>query len=771
MEKGCSLKKLSVIAAVTLAILAVAVSIPAQAQAPSFSNPSVIPGSQANLHGPYVSSVRYLIFTSDAANFLGILSGQIQIMDFPPSSFSNIQQALSTPYLNVTSGTGSGEEFIYFNMYSPKDPGYYLPFRQAIAHLVNYTYIQSVVLNGIQGVATPNLLLPSAFGDFSSTNIVTYPYSLQLANESLARDPQIAWNPNDNQPSGTGFACTGGKGVWEYATSPGSGIPNGTAFTPIFYTRNDHPTWLIESQQIWKDAAKIGLCLKLIPVTGFGSIYPIVFEQYSDKWAMYFGGVGFSSPLNPITDFYYAYTKDPGWANPFLNTVHFYNATIEQLLHEEYAANNLTLAASLSRQVDYMLSQQIPILNMWWDSTIIPSLNNYGGTYWSGYVNVPSFSTWTFATGIWTLLNVHQVNPATGQPIVGGTFTVGQHEAPDDFNPFQAESVYDFDIINAIYDSPMVASPANPSITGLIPWMLTGYPIVKTGVTLTTPHGYKIVNGQTITLNFMNNITFQDNVKMTAADYNFSLWVTNLNGATYNATTHTCSAPCWVRYVNYTSADYTGTLPTLVDSVVNNQTSVTVYINDTSYTSYLLAVTLPVFPEHLWSQVSYSAFDNDINPITNSVGGTLLETGTGPFYFGTYVSSQYTLLYRNPGYFRTNIYAWTLPSVSVGQPLSLNLNLTQQGTPIPSNSVVRAYLVRPSSGVMVSPVATLTQSGTSWSGSLSTAGLAPGFYEVIVNATYTTNGITHTALQFWGVTLTSSVTSTTTTTSTTSTSG
>gem|GEM_PF-6341628 len=44
-------------------------------------------------------------------------------------------------------------------------------------------------------------------------------------------------------------------------------------------------------------------------------------------------------PLNPITDFYYAYTKDPGWSNPFLNTVHFYNATIEQLLHEEYAAN------------------------------------------------------------------------------------------------------------------------------------------------------------------------------------------------------------------------------------------------------------------------------------------------------------------------------------------------------------------------------------------------------------------------------------------------
>jgi ABC-type transport system substrate-binding protein len=720
----------------------------------TFTNPSVIPGSEADLHGPRVATVNYPIFTSDHASLEALIGGQTQIMDFPPSQFSDIQTALATKYLNVTTGTGSGEEFIYFNTYSPKVPGYDLHFRQAVEHLIDYGYIQTTVLNGVQGVATPNILLPSAFGQFSTSDITTYPYSLPAANASLASDSYLKWNPTAVKPSSSNtIACDGSPGVWQWS--------DGSSFTPIFITRPDHPTWLVETEKIWHDAAKIGLCFDMEQKTGFGSVFPIVFKQYSNNWAMYFGGVGFSSPLDGISDLFYAYTKDPGWTNPFLNTDHYYNDTLDPILHDMFSTTDVSRAQSDSQQAVKILSQQIPTLDMWWDSILIPSLNNYNGQYWTGYVNTPAYSTWTFATGFWTLLNVHQIDPVTGSPKVGGTFTVGLHEAPDDLNIFQAESVYDLDVLGSLYDSPMVPLAGNPSLSGIVPWAVTGVPTVNSGVTTTTPHGYKIVNGMTMTLNFMNNITFHDNVRMTASDFNFSLWYENLNGATYNATTGQCSAPCWTQYAADSSAIYTGTLPDLTDSVVNSPTSVTVFMNGTGLEDWKGIVLNPILPQHLWSQVNSTKFNSDIDPTTNSTHGALLVAGTGPFIFGKWVRSQYITIDRNPGYFRTDIRDWSL-AAPAGSSVPLSVTLLQQGSPIPSTASVTATVLQ--NGQPTGATATLSPAGSVWNGTLSTASLSPGFYEIVVNGTYSDNsGLSHEALQFWGLNVGGAITTTTST--------
>jgi ABC-type transport system substrate-binding protein len=724
----------------------------ATAQTSVVQNASVVPGNAADLHGPRVSTVRYPIFTSDHASLQALIAGQGQIMDFPPSAFSDIQTALSTPNLNVTVGTGSGEEFVYFNQFSPTVAGYYLPFRQAFAHLVDYGYIQNTVLNGIQGVASPNILLPQAYGNFSTNDITTYTYSLQAANQSLAGDPQIAWNPTATQPTtSASIACNGGTGVWQYATALGSHIANGTNFEPAFYTRSDHPTWLTETQEIWKDAAKIGLCMKMLPLNHFSSVFPIIFKAYSNNWDMYFGGVSSGPPLDAVSGLYFAYTKNPGWNTPFLNTVHYYDPTLEPILHDMWSTIDPAKAQADSQQAVKLLSQQIPILNMWWDAVIIPSLNNANGQYWTGYVNVNAFSTWTFATGVYTILNAHQFDPTTGNTITGGTFTVNMHEAPDDFNLMQATSVYDFDIISPYYDTPMITDPGNPGLTGLIPWMITSKPTLTTGVTMTTPHGYNLVNGMTITLNFYNNITFSDNVRVTANDFNFTLWYENLNGATFS--NGTCSAPCWMPYVGNQPSDPFGTLSDLTDSQVTSPTTVTVYLNGTGFEDYKTIVLTSVIPEHLWSSVNATALNGDIDPTTNSVNGVKLITGTGPVYFGTYVASQYITSPRFSGYFRTDINDWTLPAVNPGNPIPISLAFTQQGQPIPSSAQATATLLQASKPVGSS---TLTVNGTNWVGTLPTTGLQPGFYELVGNATYTdSSGLAHEALQFWGVNLTS----------------
>jgi hypothetical protein len=288
--------------------------------------------------------------------------------------------------------------------------------------------------------------------------------------------------------------------------------------------------------------------------------------------------------------------------------------------------------------------------------------------------------------------------------------------------------------------------------------MLSSTPTITTGVTTTTPHGYNLVNGMTVALNFYNNITFSDNVRMTADDFNFSLWYMNLNGATLS--NGMCSGPCWMQYVGNQPGDYFGTLPDLTDSQVTSPTSMTIYLNGTGFEDYKTALVTPVLPEHLWSSVNSTALNGDIDPTTNSVNGIKLITGTGPVYFDSYVTSQYVLSQRFLGYFRTDINDWTLPSVAPGTPIPLSLAFTQQGQPIPTSAQATATLLQAGSSVGST---TLTVNGTNWVGNLATTNLAPGFYEVVGNATYTdSSGLAHEALQFWGINLTGAVQTTTT---------
>jgi hypothetical protein len=719
--------------------------------ATSHSNPSVVPGSQALTVGPYINKVTYPFFTSDHASDSALIAGQANIIDYPPP-IADYQNILNTPYINTTVEYGASFESLFFNQNSAKDAGYYFPFRQAVAQIVNYTYMQDVALNGVQGIVSSNVFIPAAFGNYTTNDIYQYHTSLQGANTSLAQDPQIAWNAKASPTNvGTEYACTSSQvGVWQYATSAGSGKANGTDFNPKFYARPDFATWYTASQQIWRDAAKIGLCIDLKSVSHFSSVYPIVFAGFSDKWAMYFGGNSYGVPLNPVGTLEFGYGQQGIALGPLAgNPTKFYNSTVQAVIDDMVHSGSVAQQQADSRQIVKYLSYLIPQELMFWDTWAIPSLNNYGGTYWSGYVDTPGFGTWSFGTGYFTLLNLHRVNPTTGATISGGTGIVNLREAPDDYNVAFAGSVYDFDLLNAIYfDTPIASNPASPYITNVLPWMLTSPPKTQLPVNMTTPHGHKLVNGQVIHLNFMDNITFQDNVRMTANDYNFSLWYLNLNGA-------------YGPYVGNNQSNYVGLVPALADSQVQNKTSMTIYVNSTSQTDWQYVLTNPVLPEHLWSHVGSSAFNGDIDPTSaaNAVNGQLLITGVGAFYWSSFVQSQYATLSRFPGYFRSNIQAHQLPQMASGASQPVSLAITQMGTPIPSSASV-SVTAQMKGGTPQTMTLTHGSNGN-WTGTLTTTGWAPGFYKVTVNGTYTdSSGLQHEALQFYGLDVTGASTTT-----------
>ncbi len=340
----------------TLALLLLLTFLPmanpnAATASASFQNPSVISGSAAALNGPRVNTMKFTIYTDDTAALGSVLSGTNQIMDLTPSIFSDVQTALNTKFLNVTSQAGAEYEDLKFNMVSPSDAGYYLPFRQAMAHLINYTYIQNTVLSGVQGIATPALFLPSAFVGSSPTTFTIYSNSLAAATASLGQDPQIAWSATDKQPASSNtIACNGGTGVWEYATSLGSGKPNGTVFEPQLITRPDHATWFTWAQEFWNSAAQIGLCINLRQVVHYSSVAPIIYNGYSSGWDMYDGGQSFSGILDATGNAYFTYSSAGFPGGPQFNTEHFSNATIDSLLKQAYYTTNGTLAGQLTTQ-------------------------------------------------------------------------------------------------------------------------------------------------------------------------------------------------------------------------------------------------------------------------------------------------------------------------------------------------------------------------------------------------------------------------------------
>ena len=356
----------------------------------------------------------------------------------------------------------------------------------------------------------------------------------------------------------------------------------------------------------------------------YSSVTPIIYNGYSSGWDMYDGGQSFSGLLDATGNGYFTYTSAGFPGGPQFNTEHFSNATIDSLFKQAYFTTNGTLAGQLTTQAVSLLQQQIPAVALWWDNVLIPSINNFDGQYWSGYVNVPAFSTWQTGSLYYTALNLHQVDPTTGSTIVGGIFGVAQHEAPDGFNVLNDNSVYDADIYNLMYDSPLYYPPSSPTLTAQIPWLLTGLPTATLHVNATTPHGYKMVNGMAITMNFWNNVTFSDNVPLTAADYNFSLWYINPNGAIgdggkVNATypfPGGCTQVCWAKYVDNTAARLTGTIPDLIDSQVSasNPYQMTAYMNNTGVEDYYAAADGVILPMHLWSNVNATAENNDIQP-------------------------------------------------------------------------------------------------------------------------------------------------------------
>jgi ABC-type transport system substrate-binding protein len=311
------------------------------------------------------------------------------------------------------------------------------------------------------------------------------------------------------------------------------------------------------------------------------------FSQTNFDYFTHYGRRDFNLALMPFTvpDRLPFYLKDLfySYSIPTTNIFNFSNATVDALID----SFNTTLSYDALRAnvsaLQNIIAQNLPM---------IPLITRYSYTAhrtdrFEDWVDVPGVG----AANLWSLLearlksNQPDRNPVSG---VGGELKVAIGDAQTNLNPLTVSTDDMQLVLGSIYSrlveqDPLTAKPI-PSLASS--WVIE-------------PEG----EGLRITFNLVNNATWQDGVRFTADDVNF----------TYNYVNHLPGPwpfPTPKPFINFTSID-----------ILNNVT-VVIHTPLKGYFALFDVASQLILPRHIWEGIIRPAFFKNPQPI-----------GTGPFRF------------------------------------------------------------------------------------------------------------------------------------------
>jgi hypothetical protein len=760
----------------------------------------IITGQQISLHGPLVNKVDFTVNSADSTLYDSLASGTIQGAEwtFSTGSFSSAQSNT-----NLAAGTSLGYTFdgIGFNMLRPVTNT--TGFRRAMSYLTDYSFIETTVLSGVGGLAQPDLYPCSAYASACNTSIPTYVYSPNsptTALDNAVKELKLAGLTEGNTSDVALSSIT-----WTY---------KGATWSPKFYYRNDDPLRSGIATDLVKNAAAIGLVINAQGIGGSSASTDIYAPSIAAAISpgVYNTTTGYNSApqLNysaaTSTDTWDMYTfgwatsSDYDWAFDFLNSQNigtslnfenYYNQTMDKDTNAMNYAASLTAANAAAQHVDMDNAVNLPYLMSFYQNTLWADYVNG----WTGYANVPAFGPNTNAGIYYTLLNVHPSNT-----IAGGTFNYAIHQAADagGMNPlYNTNWEWQIDIWSEIYDTPLATPPAETNVTlAFMNWMTTSYSVANfTGSTQNSPGWFQMqgnqtsqkIDGEVITMNFDKNITWSDNVPLTAADYNFSLYAWGVSLPP--------SLPNLVTPETGVLSGPSGLIATYIPP--DNPYQIQIYVNSTAVWN-IASVVLPMLPQHLFKYfnlngiaTSTGAMDTTLpfasatassacgNPCTYLGNTTIptwikylpnLEIGSGPFWLSAYSSSTGAgVLSKNVNYFRS-AWATTAATATVGSNYTLtediNETIYNSGSSsmggVPAGQVGQVPITNATGTVAViaagtnNTIATVPLTGGSngaYTAAIPTATLKGGTYELVTNATYTFLGLARVWYQADGVTI------------------
>jgi len=264
---------------------------------PSTDANTMVPNSAYSGQHSIIAKFQEVAFTSDAAEYTALRSGQLTVGLVPSTDYPQIP-TLDKQGFNTFGFPDFGWDYLLFN-FKDKTNNWdkiigQLYVRQALAHLVDDAGYETGVFHGYAAIGDgPVPSVPQS--PFTPSNAVkpVYPFSVSAAKSILATH---GWK----EVGGTQTCETAGTG----AADCGAGIPKGAtlAFTLVY--NNGSPAITAEDTTFASDAKSAG-----VPVTLVGKSFNFILSNYYDlaapaninKWAAEDFG-GFSTDLYPTTN-------------------------------------------------------------------------------------------------------------------------------------------------------------------------------------------------------------------------------------------------------------------------------------------------------------------------------------------------------------------------------------------------------------------------------------------------------------------------------------
>jgi peptide/nickel transport system substrate-binding protein len=466
---------------------------------------AAVSSSIGPLEGPYFKEIRFKIYASSEAEVAGLLSGDVDVMDFfEAEQIPDIQPGLTAGTIETAQ---SAEQGMWgFSFQCERYPLTLTKFRQAIAHLVDK---DKYVREGLQGLGykIETFIESPGYGPWAATEYVTYDFNPTLAGQIL---------------DSIGFV----KGPDGKRIDPLTGE---TMRPLVIIARTEHPHRIFSARELAAQMDVVGIPYDLQEVPR-SVASPLVFlEQNYDIYTSGWGGGPDVDWLWDIFD-----SNSP----PEQNYQMFKNATVDAALDKLKYGSTYEECLEGAHEAQYLLSEQVPFIPLYAKAYLSPynaRLENVVDLpWWSGVTN--SF-TMTFATD--------------KTQKYGSVLNVGWTSDPQQPSPmYEINWWWDAMLNNVIYDALI---NLDPQTFEELPWLAESW----TTEPWTTPEGG---SGLKLSFNLRDDVTWHDGKPFTADDVVFTwtyakeqenpVYISYLKGLQKAETEGTYTA---VAYLNTTS--------------------------------------------------------------------------------------------------------------------------------------------------------------------------------------------------------------------------
>jgi peptide/nickel transport system substrate-binding protein len=456
--KSNNITALKIMTILTVLILSTVMTPAAQAGVSS---------SIGTLEGPYFKEIRFKIYATSEAEVAGLLSGDVDVVDFfEAEQIPDIQAGLDSGDLETVQNAEQG--MWGFSLQCERYPLDKVEFRRAIAYLCDK---DKYVREGLQGLGykLETFLGSPGYGQWVGKTYTTYDFNPTKAAELL---------------DSIGFTLgPDGKRI-----DPQTGT---TMRALVIIARTEHPHRIFAAEELAKQFDAIGIPYDLQEVPR-SVANPIVFTE--QNYDIYTAGWGGGPDVDWLYDLFYSTSP------PSQNFQLFKNATVDAALDKlKYSSSPEDVSEGCQEAQQY-LSEQVPFIPLYAKAYLSPynaRLKNVVDLpWWSGVTNAFTF---TFGTDKTTKY--------------GEVLNVGWTSDPQQPSPmYEINWWWDTMLNNVIYDTPITL---DPTTFAELPWLAKSWTVEE----WTAPNG---TPGLKITFKLNDGIKWHDGQALTAEDLVFT---------------------------------------------------------------------------------------------------------------------------------------------------------------------------------------------------------------------------------------------------------